>query len=75
MTRDISSADLADGITARGRDARFVPARADIAAAIAALADDGDLVIVMGARDPSLTDFCREILRALERSTADPSPE
>jgi len=65
VTRDISSADLADGITARGRDARFVPARNDIAAAIAALAEDGDLVIVMGARDPSLTDFCREILRAL----------
>ena len=72
VTRDISSADLVDGITARGRDARFVPARADIAAAIAALAADGDLVIVMGARDPSLTDFCREILRTLEQSTRCP---
>ncbi|HPF69269.1 MAG TPA: cyanophycin synthetase [Candidatus Krumholzibacteria bacterium] len=65
VSRDISSADLAAGVTARGRDARFVAVRADIPAAIAAEAKAGDLVLVMGARDPSLTAFGRTILAAL----------
>jgi UDP-N-acetylmuramate--alanine ligase len=32
---------------------------------LAAEAKAGDLVLVMGARDPSLTDLAREILEAL----------
>jgi UDP-N-acetylmuramate-alanine ligase len=65
VTRDISSGDLVAEIGAGGRDARFVPDRADIPAAITAEARPGDMVLVMGARDPSLTDFCREILASL----------
>jgi hypothetical protein len=34
---------------------------------MAAEARDGDVVLVMGARDPSLTAFGREILAALDR--------
>jgi len=65
VTRDISSGDLVEEILAGGRQARFVPDRSDIPTAIAAEARPGDLVLVMGARDPSLTDFCREILACL----------
>ena len=35
--------------------------------AIATEARGGDLVLVMGARDPSLTDFCRQVLEELKR--------
>lgn len=66
VTKDISSGDLVAEVRAGGRDARFVPARADLPAAIAAEARPGDLVLVMGARDPSLTVFCREILKNLD---------
>ena len=52
-------------MVAAGRDARFIPSRSDLPAAIVAEARPGDLVLVMGARDPSLTDFCREILTGL----------
>ncbi len=66
VTRDISSADLAADITGKGRDARFVPDRAALPSLVAAEARPGDLVLVMGARDPSLTDLGRSILAALE---------
>jgi UDP-N-acetylmuramate--alanine ligase len=61
--RDISSAGLAEEIVRRGRDARFVADRTALATAVAAAARPGDLVLVMGARDPSLTDLGRQILR------------
>lgn len=71
VTRDISSADLARGITSGGRDARFEGRRAALAPLIAAEARPGDLVLVMGARDPSLTGFARECLEALAGRAAD----
>jgi UDP-N-acetylmuramate--alanine ligase len=74
VTRDISSADIAAGVTARGRDARFVPDRPEIAAQVVTGARSGDLVMVMGARDPSLTDFCGDILRGLDRSAREARP-
>ena len=65
VTRDISAADLVAAITARGRDARFLTDRAKLPAAVAEEARSGDLVLVMGARDPSLTGLCRDIVAAL----------
>ncbi len=65
VTRDISSADLVGAIRAKDRDARFVSDRAQLPAAVAAEAREGDLVMVMGARDPSLTALGRDILAAL----------
>jgi len=65
VTRDISAGDLVAGITAAGRRARFVPDRADIPPDLAATARPGDVVLVMGARDPSLTRFGQDILREL----------
>ncbi|MBU8871025.1 MAG: hypothetical protein KOO60_09215 [Gemmatimonadales bacterium] len=63
--KDISAADLIEDISHLGKDARFIAERQEIANAIAAVATDGDLVIVMGARDPSLTSFCEDILKKL----------
>lgn len=67
VTRDISAADLIEEIRQGGRDARFLAARDNLPCAIAAEARPGDLILVMGARDPSLTDFCRSILAELEK--------
>ncbi len=65
VTRDISSRDLVDAVVAGGRDARFHADRADLPGLIAAEAKPGDLVLVMGARDPGLTGLCRDILDRL----------
>jgi len=65
-TRDISSRDLVSDLTARGVPAGFAPSREELVATLAAEAGPGDLVLVMGARDPSLTDLGRRILARLD---------
>lgn len=70
VTRDLSSADLAADLRARHRDARFCADRAALPGLITATARPGDLVLVMGARDPSLTDLARAILARLGDTAA-----
>ncbi|MFA6003735.1 MAG: Mur ligase family protein [Elusimicrobiota bacterium] len=65
-SKDISSRDVAEPLSARGIKAEHVPERADIIAQVLAQARDGDMVLIMGARDPSLSDFARDIFRALQ---------
>ena len=64
-TRDFSSADLVRDIAARGRLAEYAPSREWLVERIAEVAQPGDLVLVMGARDPSLTTFARDVLARL----------
>jgi UDP-N-acetylmuramate--alanine ligase len=64
--RDFSAADIVREIAERGVKAEFAPSRSWLAARIAEEARPGDLVLVMGARDPSLSDFALAILAALE---------
>jgi UDP-N-acetylmuramate--alanine ligase len=61
-TRDFSSADITAQITERGRAAEFAPTREALAARLVQVAAPGDLVLVMGARDPSLTTFAKDLL-------------
>lgn len=67
VVKDISSAEIVNALQSAGRDARFTAERGRLTSQIAAEARSGDLVLVMGARDPSLTDFCRDILCALDK--------
>ena len=60
--RSISARDLAAEIAARGADARFAASRETVIEAVASEAEAGDLVLVMGARDPSLTTLARSLL-------------
>jgi UDP-N-acetylmuramate--alanine ligase len=64
-SKDISSGQVAAEIAGRGVQAALAPSREWLTAALAAEAKDGDLVLVMGARDPSLTGFAQGILAAL----------
>ena len=65
-TRDFSAADIVDEIKARGTQAEFAPSRDWLINRLAEEAREGDAVLVMGARDPSLTAFARDILRRLD---------
>ncbi len=60
--KDISSGDLIDQIARAGRRAEYIERREDIVARLAEEAREGDRVVVMGARDDSLTVFARDIL-------------
>ena len=64
--KDISSKEIIDSISANGIRAHFVPARWEIAGHILSEAVPGDVVLVMGARDDTLTDFCLDILNSLK---------
>jgi UDP-N-acetylmuramate-alanine ligase len=66
--RDFSAADIVDEIAANGARGEFAPSRASLAARIAQEAREGDLVLVMGARDPTLTELAHAILKAVENS-------
>lgn len=66
-TRDFSAADIVAEIAGTGTNASFAPSRPWLIETIANDAREGDIVLVMGARDPSLTAFAREIAAALER--------
>ncbi len=64
-TRDFSAAEIAAEIAARGAAAEFAPSREWLVGRIAAEARAGDLVLVMGARDPSLTQLAGAVLARL----------
>ena len=72
-TRDFSAADIVSEIASQGARADFAPSREWLVARIAEEAQAGDLVLVMGARDPSLTELARSILTAVESADA-PAP-
>ncbi len=63
--KDISSAEVIAEIAARGVAAECAPSRDWLMTRLASEARAGDLILVMGARDPSLTDLARTILQRL----------
>jgi UDP-N-acetylmuramate--alanine ligase len=73
-TRDFSAADIVAEIRGSGTNAEFAPSRKWLVSRIAEEARAGDLVLVMGARDPSLTELARAILAAIEASASLPQP-
>jgi UDP-N-acetylmuramate--alanine ligase len=64
-TRDFSSADVVAEIAARGVQAEFAPSREELVARVAEEARAGDLILVMGARDPSLAELAKALHGAL----------
>ncbi len=66
--RDISSADVIGDMAARGVAAELAPSRDGLVERLAMEAKAGDLILVMGARDSSLTELARAILEGLGRA-------
>ncbi len=65
VEKDISSKDLVDALKAKSKQAYFFENRADIPAFIANRAKSGDKVVVMGARDNTLTQLAQDILNKI----------
>jgi UDP-N-acetylmuramate--alanine ligase len=61
----ISSNDIIKELKSRDINAVFVPVRDDIVAEVKQRATPHDSVLIMGARDDSLTDLCHAILNGL----------
>ena len=65
VARDVGSADIIAGVRAGGRHAEHVPDRAAAAERLRALARPGDRIIVMGARDDTLSQVAADLLASL----------
>jgi UDP-N-acetylmuramate--alanine ligase len=63
--RDISSLDLVRDIAGHGVACELASSRPELIARLAAEARPDDIILVMGARDPSLSDLARNILSEL----------
>jgi UDP-N-acetylmuramate--alanine ligase len=64
--RAVSSGDIVAGVAARGRQAFAFPDRKACGDQLLALARPGDRIVVMGARDDTLSEFAAELLQRLD---------
>ncbi len=68
--KDISSKHLTDEISKKGKKAFFFAERKGIISKCAKLAQSGDIILVMGARDSSLSQFAKDIFEEIKNSAA-----
>lgn len=66
VDRSVGSQDLAADIKTLGRHAEALGDRAACGARLLELAEPGDRILVMGARDDTLTTFAQDLLRQLK---------
>jgi UDP-N-acetylmuramate--alanine ligase len=64
--RSVSSIDIVKGVVAKGRDAHVYSDRAQCGEHLVEIARPGDRVVVMGARDDTLSQFAGELLKRFE---------
>jgi UDP-N-acetylmuramate--alanine ligase len=65
VERSVGSEDIVAGVRGAGRQAEHIASRAASGQRLAALAQPGDRIIIMGARDDTLSVFAREVLDSL----------
>lgn len=65
VDRAVGSADIVAGVVAKGRQAEHIAERGDCGERLLSLARPGDRIVVMGARDDTLSEFAAGILARL----------
>jgi UDP-N-acetylmuramate--alanine ligase len=63
--RSVGSGAIVEGVRAAGRSAEHIPERARCGRRLAELARPGDRIVIMGARDDTLSQFARDLLAAI----------
>jgi UDP-N-acetylmuramate--alanine ligase len=67
VDKSIGSQSITDAVTAAGGNADYIPSREDCGNRIVAFARPGDRIVIMGARDDTLSAFAADILTQLGR--------
>ncbi|MGE0830552.1 MAG: glutamate ligase domain-containing protein, partial [Hyphomonadaceae bacterium] len=67
VDRSVTSSDIAAGVTAGGRTAFALNDRTDCGEKLLRLAKPGDRIVIMGARDDTLSEFAADLLTRLAR--------
>jgi UDP-N-acetylmuramate--alanine ligase len=65
VAREVTSADIVQGVRDAGRQAEYVADRAEAGRRLVELARPGDRIGVLGARDDTLSAFAQEVLAKL----------
>jgi UDP-N-acetylmuramate--alanine ligase len=68
VDRSIGSSDIVKDIVRRGRNALALPDRNACGEKLVQLAHSGDRIVVMGARDDSLSQFAQDLLARLQQT-------
>ena len=68
VDRSVSSADITRGVAERGRHAEALPDREACGDRLVAAARPGDRIVVMGARDDTLSSFAAGLLERLAQA-------
>jgi UDP-N-acetylmuramate--alanine ligase len=68
VDRAVSSEDIVKAVSARGRNARAFATRAECGDFMVKEALTGDRIVIMGARDDTLSTFASEILGRIQRA-------
>ncbi|MBP5368569.1 MAG: UDP-N-acetylmuramate--alanine ligase [Bacteroidales bacterium] len=63
--QSFSASTFADSLAALGKNALYIADRQDIIPELRSTAQPGDIILLMGARDPSLADFAETVKDAL----------
>ena len=66
VERSVGSGDIVAGVKSRGRNAEHIPERAACGDRLLALAQPGDRILIMGARDDTLSQFAADLLERLQ---------
>jgi UDP-N-acetylmuramate--alanine ligase len=66
VDKSIGSDVIAKGVVAGGRNAEALPDRPACGDRLVELAQPGDLIVIMGARDDTLSEFAADVLRRVE---------
>ena len=69
VDRSQGSPIITDAVVAAGRHAEHIPSREDCGNRIVELAQSGDRIVIMGARDDTLSAFAADILARLVKSS------
>ena len=63
--KDISANDLIEDIKAKGKNAFFVEDRNNLLKELKPSLSENSVLLLMGARDPSLEEFCNDLFENL----------
>jgi UDP-N-acetylmuramate--alanine ligase len=67
VSKDISSKDLINDISKNGKRAFFIEKRENFVEKICKFIKSGDVILLCGARDPSLSDFASHVFNELSK--------
>ena len=69
VSREVTSADIIAGVTAQGRAAEVYEARDAALEPLLTAAKPGDRIVIMGARDDTLSEYAAELVKRIRENT------